>query len=106
MDSLIVSLKKNPIFAHTIPSKIQSYLACGKPILTSLDGEGSRIIEEAKAGFTSPSEDPISLAATVKKFLALSIEEQKILGKNARKYFSAEFERELLVDRLEDILRN
>ncbi len=105
-DALIVSLKKNPIFAHTIPSKIQSYLACGKPILTSLDGEGSRIIEEAKAGFTSPSEDPISLAATVKKFLALSIEEQKILGKNARKYFIAEFERELLVDRLEDILRN
>lgn len=105
-DALIVSLKKNPIFAHTIPSKIQSYLACGRPILTSLDGEGSRIIEEAQAGFTSPSEDPISLAATVKKFLALSIEEQKTLGKNARKYFSAEFERELLVDKLEEILRN
>lgn len=104
-DALIVSLKKNSIFAHTIPSKIQSYLACGKPILTSLDGEGSRIIEEAQAGFTSPSEDPISLAAIVKKFLALSSEEQKTLGKNARIYFNKEFERELLVDKLEEIFK-
>lgn len=103
-DALIVSLKKDPIFSHTIPSKIQSYLACGKPIITSLDGEGSRVVEEANAGFISPSEDPIALAETVKKFLALSIEEQTALGSNARKYFDIEFERELLVDKLESIL--
>lgn len=103
-DALLVSLKKDPIFAYTIPSKIQSYLACGKPILTSLDGEGSRIIEEANAGFTSPSEDSYSLAAIVRKFLNLSDDEQKLLGKNARAYFIREFERELLVDKLEVIL--
>lgn len=103
-DALIVSLKKDPIFSHTIPSKIQSYLACGKPIITSLDGEGSRVVEEANAGFISPSEDPIALAETVKKFLALSIEEQTALGSNARKYFDKEFERELLVDKLESVL--
>ena len=32
-DALLVSLKREPIFALTIPSKVQSYLACGKPIL-------------------------------------------------------------------------
>jgi glycosyltransferase involved in cell wall biosynthesis len=103
-DALLVSLKKDPIFAYTIPSKIQSYLACGKPILTSLNGEGSRIIEEAQAGFTSPSEDPIALAAIIKKFFSLSDDEQKALGKNAKRYFDFEFERELLVDKLESIL--
>jgi glycosyltransferase involved in cell wall biosynthesis len=103
-DALLVSLKKDPIFAYTIPSKIQSYLACGKPILTSLDGEGSRIIEEANAGFTSPSEDPTALAAIIKKFLALSLDEQRELGHNARTYFNQEFERELLVDKLVGIL--
>ena len=103
-DALIVSLKKDPIFSHTIPSKIQSYLACGKPIITSLDGEGSRVVEEANAGFVNPSEDPIALANSIKKFLALSIEEQEALGLNARKYFDKEFERELLVDKLESIL--
>lgn len=103
-DALLVSLKKDPIFSYTIPSKIQSYLACGKPILTSLDGEGSRIIQEANAGFTSPSEDPIALASIIKKFLSLNENEQKALGKNARNYFQVEFEREMLVDRLETIL--
>jgi glycosyltransferase involved in cell wall biosynthesis len=105
-DALVVSLKKDPIFALTIPSKIQSYLACGKPIITSLDGEGSKIIEEANAGFTSPSEDCEGLVANIKKFLTLSNDEQKILGQNGRAYFNIEFEREILVDRLEKILDN
>jgi glycosyltransferase involved in cell wall biosynthesis len=103
-DALIVSLKKDPIFSHTIPSKIQSYLACGKPILTSLDGEGSRVVEEANAGFISPSEDPIAFANIIRKFFDLTIDEQRELGYNARKYFEIEFERELLVDKLESIL--
>ena len=105
-DALVVSLKKDPIFALTIPSKIQSYLACGKPIITSLDGEGSKIIEEANAGFTSPSEDCEGLVANIKKFLTLSNEEQKTLGQNGRAYFNVEFEREILVERLEKILDN
>lgn len=105
-DALIVSLKKDPIFALTIPSKIQSYLACGKPIITSLDGEGSKIIEDANAGFTCPSEDCEGLVANIKKFLTLSNEEQKTLGQNGRAYFNIEFEREILVDRLETILDN
>lgn len=105
-DALIVSLKKDPIFALTIPSKIQSYLACGKPIITSLDGEGSKIIRESNAGFTGPSEDYAGLVTNVKKFLNLSKEEQKILGQNGRAYFNIEFEREILVDRLEKILDN
>jgi glycosyltransferase involved in cell wall biosynthesis len=105
-DALIVSLKKDPIFALTIPSKIQSYLACGKPIITSLDGEGSKIIEEAKAGFTSPSEDYVGLVANIKKFLTLSNLEQKVLGQNGKAYFDSEFEREILVDKLEEILNN
>lgn len=105
-DALIVSLKKDPIFALTIPSKIQSYLACGKPIITSLDGEGSKIIEEANAGLTSPSEDYMGLVANIKKFLILSKEEQKTLGQNGRAYFNIEFEREILVDKLEEIFNN
>ena len=47
---MLVSLKKEPIFALTVPCKIQAYLACGKPIIASLEGEGARIVEEASAG--------------------------------------------------------
>lgn len=49
--ALLVSLEDDPIFALTIPSKIQAYLAAGKPVLASLNGEGARVVLEAQAGF-------------------------------------------------------
>lgn len=103
-DVLLVSLKKDPVYALTIPSKIQSYLACGKPIIASLDGEGARIVNEAKAGYICPAEDSAGLAAAIKSFSDLDISQQRILAYNASTYFKKEFERELLVDKLEEIL--
>ncbi len=49
-DALLVSLRRDPAFALTVPTKLQSYLACGRPVLAALDGEGARIVEEAQAG--------------------------------------------------------
>jgi len=103
-DALLVSLKKDFIFALTIPSKIQSYLACGKPIIGSLDGEGSRIIVESNAGYTSEAEDELGLADSVQKLVELNDSERNQLGINARKYFEKEFEREHLLDRFEGII--
>ena len=40
-----------------IPEKIQSYLASGRSIIAALDGEGMKVIQEAEAGMTSPSEN-------------------------------------------------
>jgi glycosyltransferase involved in cell wall biosynthesis len=105
-DALIVSLKKERIFSLTIPSKIQSYLACSKPILGSLDGEGAKIIQESKAGYVSPSENPDLFAANVIKFYNLSFEDKNEMKVNALKYFNEQFEREVLIDRLIDILKN
>lgn len=103
-DALIVSLKKDKIFSLTIPAKVQSYLACGKPIIGSLDGEGARIIIEADAGFTAQSENHIALADCVREMYQLTEGKRELLGKNARCYFEQEFEREKLLDKLESIL--
>jgi hypothetical protein len=40
-DALLVTLGSAPLFALTIPSKVQSYLAAGRPIVGALDGEGA-----------------------------------------------------------------
>jgi len=98
---LLVTLKKEPIFALTIPSKVQSYLACAKPIVAALDGEGAKVIEEAGAGMTCPAENPKALAETVLKFYNMSETDQKEMGKKGREYFEKHFEREMLLDRLE-----
>lgn len=103
-DCLLVSLKKDYIFSLTIPSKIQSYLACGKPILASLDGEGGRILNEAKAGFVIEAENPQELANKALEIASLNLEDLLNLGKNSRAYFESNFEREFLITRLEEIL--
>lgn len=105
-DVLIASLRDNPIFSITIPSKIQSYLACGKPILAALNGEGANIIDTAKCGFSSKSEDSVGLAENVMKMYNLTDDERTEMGENAVNYFKENFEREMLLERLEVILKS
>jgi glycosyltransferase involved in cell wall biosynthesis len=93
-DALLVTLKKNLIFSMTIPNKIQSYMACSKPIIANIDGEGGRVILEAKCGLVSPSEDYISFSKSIIDFLKLGADEKELMGKNARLYFEKEFDSE------------
>ena len=102
-DALLVSLKDTKIFSMTIPGKLQSYLACGKPIIASLNGIGAKLVDESNSGFTSRAEDPESLAASILKFNKLSSAQKKELGNNARLYYKKEFERSRLLIRLIDI---
>ena len=104
-DALLVTLKKEPIFALTIPSKVQSYLACAKPVIAALDGEGSRIIEEAGAGFSCPAEQPTALADAVMRMYQMKKSDRMEMGKNGRAYFEKNFERGLLLDRLNGWMR-
>jgi colanic acid biosynthesis glycosyl transferase WcaI len=100
-DAMLVTLKKDLIFSLTVPGKVQSYLACGRPVVASLDGEGARVIEEARAGLTAPAEDADALAKAVLKLYEMSSEERGVLGRRSRFYFEEHFERENLLDRLE-----
>jgi glycosyltransferase involved in cell wall biosynthesis len=104
VDALLVSLKKSDIFSITIPGKLQSYLACGRPIIGSLDGVGAEIIRDAKAGFTSSAESANDLAKQIIKLFHTPIEIRNQMGLNARKFFEVEFEREISLDKLELIL--
>jgi glycosyltransferase involved in cell wall biosynthesis len=101
-DALLVTLRKEPIFALTIPSKIQSYLACARPIIAALDGEGARIIDESGAGMSCPAEDPKALADAILKLYRMPEGDREEMGQRGRKYFNANFEREMLLDRLEE----
>lgn len=103
-DAMLVSLKDEFIFSLTIPSKVQAYIASGKPIVTMLNGEGSRVVEEAGCGFTAASEDYNSLAKNVKKMYEMSIEEREKMGKNGRVYYDKVFEKNIVIDRVNEIL--
>lgn len=100
-DALLVTLKNDPIFALTIPAKIQSYLACGRPIIAALDGEGARIIKDAGAGFSCPTETPTALAEAVLRLYEMPKLEREKMGMSGRNYYNANFDRAMLLDKLE-----
>jgi colanic acid biosynthesis glycosyl transferase WcaI len=100
-DAMLVTLRRDPIFALTIPGKVQSYLAAGRPIVAALDGEGARIIQEAGAGYVSPAEDPEGLARAVVKLADSAPEARERMGRWAAEYYRTHFERNMLFDRLE-----
>lgn len=104
-DALLVTLKREEIFSLTVPGKVQSYLACGRPVVAALDGEGARIVDEARCGETAPAEDPDALARAVLNLYEASPEERQAMGRRARAYFEEHFEREKLLDRLEGWIR-
>lgn len=104
-DALYVSLTKEYIFSLTVPSKVQAYMSAAKPILACLDGEGARIIDEARAGFTSSSESPNKLAEIVLKMKELPVSERQQLGENGLKYFKENFEKSRVVSQIEEIFK-
>lgn len=99
--ALLVTLRADPAFALTVPSKIQSYLACGKPIIAALNGDGANIVRESAVGFACAAEDSDGLAAAVLAIYEMPVEERLVMGVKARTYFEANYEREMLLDRLE-----
>lgn len=104
-DLLLVTLRREPIFALTIPSKMQSYLACARPILAALEGEGAQVLEESGGGYACRPEDPKALAETVLKMYGLTDTERQVIGNCGRNYYLQQFEREHLLNRLEGWLR-
>lgn len=97
---LLVSLTDQPIFGLTVPNKVQSYLAVGRPVIASLNGEGARIINEAKAGLSVPAEDAKGLAEAILTMYQMTDEERLQLGKNGRTYFKENFNEDALIDDL------
>lgn len=89
---LLVTLTNDTIFTQTVPSKLQAYLASGRPIIGALDGEGARVIDEAGAGLTCNAEDPEGLARNIEHLFSMSSQERKKLGESGREYFLRNFE--------------
>jgi glycosyltransferase involved in cell wall biosynthesis len=100
-DLLFLALKADPVFEKTIPGKLQSYLAAGKPVLAMLDGQGANVLEESGAGLACPAGDSAAFAQAVAHFATLSVADRAGMGTNARRYYEAHFSREHVFDALE-----
>ncbi|MBI5068817.1 MAG: glycosyltransferase family 4 protein [Deltaproteobacteria bacterium] len=100
-NALLVSLRPDPIFAMTIPGKVQSYLAAGLPLLGMVDGEGAGVIQESGAGLVCGAGDGFGLARRVRQLADATAEERAAMGQRGKQYARREFDRATLVGRLE-----
>lgn len=103
-DCLLASLRNSPEFNSTIPAKLQAYLACGRPVVAALEGEGKKIVEEAQCGVVAGSCKPKELADAVQSLARMSPVELAQMGANGRAYYEKHFSRDLLVKRLRWLL--
>lgn len=100
-DAAFLSLDKSPLFAMTIPAKLQSYMACGVPIIASAEGETYQIITEADAGICVSPGDAESLAKMIGKLSEKPQQYLDYLGNNARKYYIDNFNKTELLDKID-----
>lgn len=100
-DTLIGCLVKSDLLEASIPAKVTSYLAAGRPMIMALDGEARDIINnKAKCGFAGPTEDAKAFAANIKKVYGMSPREREKLGQRGRDYHFAHLERNLIMEKM------
>lgn len=98
-DAMLITLKADPVLSMTLPGKVQSYMAVGKPIIGAIDGETKKVIEDANCGYCGKAEDAEELADNIRKFIQNL--QRELLGRNARDYYEKHFEQKKFMDVLE-----
>lgn len=102
-DAMLVTLAADPVLSLTLPGKVQSYMAVGKPLIGAIDGETEIVINEAQCGFCGKAGDAIELTENIRKFIARDTD-RKLMGKNARKFYEKNFKESMYMDKLESMV--
>ncbi len=99
-DALLISLRDEPAFAVTVPAKLQSYLAAGKPLVSSVSGEVKKIVRDSGAGIGVDAGSPEALAAAIAELVAKTPAERAEMGRRGRAYMEANYNMDTLFDQL------
>lgn len=87
VDALFISLKSGTPFSETIPGKLYSYLAFGKPIIACIDGAAANLIKLSNSGVVSKAEDPVGLARNIEYLSNMSPADRAVFGECGRHYY-------------------
>lgn len=102
-DVLLVHLRDDPLFAITVPSKTQAYMAVGRPIVMAVRGDAASLVKASGCGEAVSPEDPEAIAGAVLRMAALSHEERQTLGHRGADWYQKELSLETGVKRFIDV---
>lgn len=97
-DVAFLSFSPDPLFYKTIPAKLQSYMACGKPVVAVAGGETKRIIEESGCGICSEMGDAEKLAEVIQNMAQLNVKVLKQMSDKSLNYSKSVFDKKKLLD--------
>lgn len=102
-DALIVCLSDSPDLGLTVPAKVASYMAAGKPVLASMDGAGNAAVAAA-GGLSSPACDAAALADNLLALTRMDAPQRAAMGQSAKEYYLAHYRRSELLRKLEHFI--
>lgn len=100
-DVAFISFADDELWKMTIPAKLQSYMACGMPIIAVADGETKRIIEEAKCGWVCKMGDSKGLKKTIHEVMKIDLQE---MMKHSLCYYNNNYKKEKVISKIMDYL--
>ncbi|MDP3398302.1 MAG: glycosyltransferase family 4 protein [Bacteroidales bacterium] len=103
---MLISLKSEYIFSLTIPSKVQSYMAFGKPILSMMNGIGSNIIDKANCGYTGAAGNYATLAKNALIAFNEPYDSLEMKGRNGKEYYLKNFSKDKIIASLVEIFNS
>ena len=104
-DAMLITMKDDPVLSATLPGKVQTYMAAGKPVLGAIGGETARVVnDEAQCGMCCTPENAQELAQIMLR-IAQDDELRGRFSENARRYYQQYFRKEQFFDMLETVLR-
>lgn len=103
-DVLLFSLKDEPCFNLTVPSKVQFYMAQGKPVLSMINGDGADLVKEATCGFSVNAGDYTTFSKAILTMSKMTKSELVELGHNGKKFYENNFKKQQRIEQLCEIL--
>lgn len=103
-DVQLIALRDDEVFAHAMPSKVQSIFACGLPVISFCPGDVRGVVTESGAGWSAAPGNVEELAQRLGEAARAGAPELARRGSMARDYYERTMSREVNARRLVDLL--
>ncbi len=97
-DAMLVTLTADPVISLTLPGKVQTYMAAGKPIIGAVNGETALVLKDAQGDYYGPAENAEILAQNIKKLMESG--NVREIGQRNREYYLKNFQKEKFIEQL------
>ena len=101
-DAAFLSFSDEELWEKTIPAKLQSYMACGMPIIAAAKGEAERVIKEAECGKCCEIGNIEGVLKCIKKMMGSDL---YFMSRNSRMYFEKYYKKDILMNKMDEWIK-